>query len=150
MQDHFLKYFQMNFRKSSLYFFVFISWTLSSQNTSAYDLLTPPENGYRCRAEVHEGDTIPVFDLSTIYVSASYVFRTPKAYEQWTRVKFNVKKVYPYAILAAAKLKEYDKALEKIQELYRTNYASNPKTRLNTSRTLSPESIDSNGSLRSR
>jgi len=116
MQDHFLKYFQMNFRKSSLYFFVFISWTLSSQNTSAYDLLTPPENGYRCRAEVHEGDTVPVFDLSTIYVSTSYVFRTPKAYEQWTRVKFNVKKVYPYAILAAAKLKEYDKALEKIQD----------------------------------
>lgn len=33
----------------------------------------------------------------------------------WTRTKYNVKVVYPYAILAAAKLKEYDKALAQIE-----------------------------------
>jgi hypothetical protein len=44
------------------------------------------------------------------------VFKTKYQYELWTRTKQNVKVVYPYAILAAAKLKEYDKALEKIQD----------------------------------
>ncbi len=33
---------------------------------------------------------------------------------KWGRIKYNVKKVYPYAILAAAKLKEYNLILAKI------------------------------------
>ena len=76
--------------------------------------MTPPEIGYRCKAEVIEGDTFPLIDLGTVEVSANFVFKNRRHYEQWTRLKANVKKVYPYAILAAAKLKEYDKALEKI------------------------------------
>jgi hypothetical protein len=76
----------------------------------------PPMSGYRCRAEILNKDTVPVVDLETIYIIADYVFKTAKQHEQWTRVKFNVKKVYPYAIIAAAKLKEYDKVLEKIED----------------------------------
>lgn len=69
---------------------------------------------FTVRAQVINGDTIPVVDLGTIYVYTDYVYKTPRQYEQWTRIKHNVKKVYPYAILAAAKLKEYDVVLEKM------------------------------------
>ncbi len=80
------------------------------------DITVPPQSGYRCRAEVVNGDTVPVVDLNTIYVYTDFVFKTQRQRELWTRTKYNVKKVYPYAILAAAKLKEYNKALEKIQD----------------------------------
>lgn len=80
------------------------------------DITVPPPSGYRCRAEVVNGDTLPVVDLYTVYVYTDFVFKTQRQRELWTRTKYNVKKVYPYAILAAAKLKEYNKALEKITD----------------------------------
>src|SRR5437868_390253 len=78
--------------------------------------VAPPAYGIRARAEVVNGDTIPVIDLNTVNVYTLYQFRSHREREQWTRTKFNVKKVYPYAILAAAKLREYDLALSKIQD----------------------------------
>jgi hypothetical protein len=101
--------------KRSLYAFLFLfSLPLLSQNPPAYDILTPVANGYRMQARVLDGDTIPSVNLETVHIYTDYVFRTRRMYEQWTRTKYNVKKVYPYAILAAAKLKEYDRELEKI------------------------------------
>ena len=82
----------------------------------AYDLTNTPNKGVRSRAEVIEGDTVPVVDLAAVNIYTLYEFKTRKHMEQWTRTKFNVKKVYPYAILAAAKLKEYDVALAKIED----------------------------------
>lgn len=70
----------------------------------------------RAKAEVLGNDTIPVFYLNTVNVYTMFEFKTPKQKEQWTRVKYNVKKVYPYAILAAAKLREYDHALSLMQD----------------------------------
>ncbi|MBL7910232.1 MAG: DUF4294 domain-containing protein [Bacteroidia bacterium] len=84
--------------------------------TNTQDFTVPPKVGFRCRAEIVNGDTLPLVLLNTVYIYTEYVFKTPRQYEQWTRTKHNVKKVYPYAILAAAKLKEYDKALEKMQD----------------------------------
>lgn len=92
----------------------FFSTFSFSQQSVAYDLMVPPEKGQRCRAEVINGDTVAVVDLNTVDVETQWVFKNHRHYEQWTRTKYNVKKVYPYAILAAAKLKEYDKALAAI------------------------------------
>jgi hypothetical protein len=80
------------------------------------DITVPPESGYRCRAEIVNGDTVPTVDLNTVYIYTDFAFKSRRHYEQWTRTKYNVKKVYPYAILAAAKLKEYNNALEKIED----------------------------------
>jgi hypothetical protein len=41
-------------------------------------------------------------------------FANRRRYAEWTRLKQNVKRVYPYAILAAAKLKEFDLILATI------------------------------------
>ncbi len=106
---------------------IFISFCLISissfSQTSINDLTIPPEKGFRCRAEIIDGDTIPVVDLGTVDVITDFVYRNYRTYELWTRTKYNVKIVYPYAILAAAKLKEYDKVLalisdEKQKKLY--------------------------------
>jgi hypothetical protein len=95
--------------------FIFVSIVSFAQITDAYDIFTPPSNGYRARAQVLNNDTTAVRDLNTVYVVTDYEFKTKRHIEQWTRTKANVKKVYPYAILAAAKLKEYDKALAAIE-----------------------------------
>ncbi|MFO0356006.1 MAG: DUF4294 domain-containing protein [Sphingobacteriaceae bacterium] len=74
------------------------------------------QHGIRCYAIVENNDTIPVFYLNEVDVTTNMVFKTRRQYEQWTRVKYNVKKVYPYAILASAKLKQYDLILSKMED----------------------------------
>ncbi len=69
---------------------------------------------YKVWAEVIDGDTIPSIRLPEVWVYADYLYKNKKQYDAWSRTKYNVKKVYPYAILAAAKLKEYDLILQKM------------------------------------
>lgn len=71
---------------------------------------------YKVWAEVINGDTIPSIRLQDIWVYAEYSYKNKKQYEAWSRTKYNVKKVYPYAIIAAAKLKEYNHILEKMPD----------------------------------
>ena len=94
---------------------VFGYFSAQAQIPAAYDLLHSPEHGIRMRAELLDGDTIPVVDLCAVDVCAQFQFKTREQFELWTRTKYNVKKVYPYAIIAAAKLREYDYALSKIE-----------------------------------
>jgi hypothetical protein len=93
---------------------------LSTFSLFAQDVQDPTvpvtQSGYKCRAEIINGDTVPVVDLYDVYVYTEYVFKNNRQREQWTRIKYNVKKVYPYAILAAAKLKEYDRILERMPD----------------------------------
>ncbi len=81
------------------------------------DVIVPtdqPKIVYKVWAEVINGDTVPSIRLPDIWVYADYPYKNKKQYEAWNRTKYNVKKVYPYAILAAAKLKEYNRILEKM------------------------------------
>lgn len=55
------------------------------------------------------------FLLPTVTIEEKMPSATRRKYEQWTRLKYNVKKVYPYAILASAKLKEYEMVLRTLQ-----------------------------------
>lgn len=73
-----------------------------------------PPNGLLVRATVYNGDTIPYAMLPTVTCYVPRVFKNKHEAAKWERLKYNVKKVYPYAILAAAKLKEYDQLLSKI------------------------------------
>lgn len=80
------------------------------------DISIPPERGFRCPAEIVNGDTVPVFSCNVVEVYTTFVFKNNRQYELWTKTKHNVKKVYPYAILASAKLSEYDKVLLTIKD----------------------------------
>ena len=83
------------------------------------DVVVPtdqPKVKYKVWAEIINGDTVPSIRLHDVWIYSEYAYKNKKQYEAWTRIKYNVKKVYPYAILAAAKLKEYDRVLEKIPD----------------------------------
>lgn len=62
-------------------------------------------------AVIYQGDTIPYVTLPIVVCYTDRVFKNKKQKEAWDRLRYNVKKVYPYAILAAARLKEYDQIL---------------------------------------
>ncbi|MBS1637441.1 MAG: DUF4294 domain-containing protein [Bacteroidetes bacterium] len=81
-----------------------------------------PKMGIRVRGEIVNGDTVPLVVLPDVWVFGEYSIKSRRQYEQWTRTKYNVKKVYPYAILAAAKLKEYDRVLQALPEDKRDAY----------------------------
>lgn len=91
--------------------FTFLSLLVSAQNEVPE---IPAKLQYTVRGEIVDGDTIPVIDLYPVYVYTDYIYKNKRQREQWTRIKSNVKLVYPYAIIAAAKLKEYDRILEKM------------------------------------
>lgn len=116
MNNYFFKYSVRSFLKLMAFIFIGLNSVSFQAQSNNQDFTVPPKVGFRCRAEIVNGDTIPTVDLGTIYVYTNYVFKNQRQYELWTRTKYNVKKVYPYAILAAAKLKEYDKALAKMTD----------------------------------
>lgn len=105
-----------NHLKYLLVFLIANSFSHVISQNHVHDLTMAPEQGIRCRAEIVNGDTIPVFDAYVVEVSTNFIFKTRRQYEKWTSTKKNVKVCYPYAILAAAKLKEYDNTLVKIQD----------------------------------
>lgn len=55
-------------------FFLFINYGISSQNNNQ-DFTILPKNGFWCRAEIINGDTFPVVDLSTYFVYTDFVFK---------------------------------------------------------------------------
>lgn len=75
-----------------------------------------PVRGIRALAMVEGNDTIPVFFLDEVEIISNFIFSSPRQYERWTRIKYNVKIVYPYAIIASVKLKEYDRILNAIHD----------------------------------
>jgi len=72
------------------------------------------ENGYLLPGIITDGDTIALIQLDVVTVAAKMKFANAKQYEQWDRLKWNVKKAYPYALIAAARLKEYENILKKM------------------------------------
>ncbi len=87
--------------------------TTSQQPVPASDQITPLKTNL-FHATVYQGETIPFITLSPVVCYANRILKNRRASVKWDRLKYNVKKVYPYAILAAAKLKEYDKILSKM------------------------------------
>ena len=73
-----------------------------------------PLKGMSLPAHIVNGDTLPYVNLAPVVYTTERVFKSKKEQQRWERTKSNVKKVYPYAILAAAKLKEYDRILATI------------------------------------
>lgn len=107
-------------RKVNLFirlFFIFFFFQYSSFSQTNDDVNVPSNSQktvYKVWGEIVDGDTIPSIRLPDVWIYAQYTYKNKKQYEAWNRTKYNVKKVYPYAILAAAKLKEYNRILEKM------------------------------------
>jgi hypothetical protein len=117
MMGSFYNLIKPNLHKSLFPVFLFLFlFDAGFAQDNIQDITVPPSHGYRCRAEIVNGDTIPVIDMYPVEVETNFIFKTQKQYVLWARIKRDVKITYPYAIIAAAKLKEYDKVLQKIED----------------------------------
>lgn len=85
-------------------------WAYAQVNTNA--------QGFKTKAIILGQDTLPLIDLPEAQIWAYWAKATTssKTFEEWTRTKYNVKKVYPYAILASAILQEMDNKLSQIKD----------------------------------
>ena len=90
-----------------------IPFTGMSQNSNQKPAV-PERKGTLVETVYYDGDTIPYAKLSAVTCSADRVFKSYRQKASWDRLKYNVKKVYPYAILASVKLKEYDRVMATI------------------------------------
>lgn len=98
-----------------IFFFTFIiPFTGIAQSISHSKPQIPELKGTLVQTVYYQGDTIPYAKLGVVTCSADRVFKSYKQKASWDRLKYNVKKVYPYAILASVKLKEYDRVLATI------------------------------------
>ena len=64
--------------------------------------------------KIIEGDTVPYVDLKTVVVFPQMDIKTLLELIGYEKLVYNVKKVYPYAKLAAVKLTEYKHTLDSI------------------------------------
>src|ERR1043166_4427371 len=76
-----------------------------------------------CYSIIYEGDTTPYLSLPEAEITAQMIFKTEKEKQQWNKLKRDVKKVYPYAVLASIKLKEFDATMQTMKtEMERDRY----------------------------
>ena len=99
---------------SILFLLFFIPFTGMTQTTLPTKSTSPEIKGVLVETVYYDGDTIPYGKLPVVTCSADRVFKNYKQRAAWDRLKYNVKKVYPYAILASAKLKDYDRVMATI------------------------------------
>ncbi|MBL7963241.1 MAG: DUF4294 domain-containing protein [Flavobacteriales bacterium] len=79
--------------------------------------LAQTEGDFRVlRAMVHEGDTVPVVDLGSAWVTAQWSPKARKEQVQYTRLMRQVVKVYPYARLTSDLLSAYEADLRRIEK----------------------------------
>lgn len=109
----------------TLIVFIFCAYALKAQ-----------EQGILVRAILYKGDTIPSLQLPEVVVKAKT--RNPAHYRRYNqrlaRLEYNVRKVYPYAQIAAAKINEIEKRLAKVsreaekKKIIKEEYSSLMKT----------------------
>ena len=86
------------------------------------DVIVPPQNDIMLVAFPFNGEILPMVTLKEFPVVASRTFKSDKDKQAWLKLKRDVKKAYPYAILASVKLREYDAIMANMSEKDRTPY----------------------------
>ncbi len=64
--------------------------------------------------KIIDGDTIPLVEVKTAYVYPPYEFKRKRHLIRYSKLVYNIRKVYPYAKLAAIKLTEYQKIMDTV------------------------------------
>ncbi len=68
------------------------------------------------KIKVTNGDTLVLINYFNVYIQDEMKFADVRQRASWDKIKRDVKKVYPYAILISAKVKECDKQVEGMNE----------------------------------
>ena len=80
----------------------------------------------------YKGETLPLVTLKDFSVTANRTFKNAKDQQAYLKLKRDVRKAYPYAILASVKLKEYDAILNNVPEDKRAPYLKKTEKDLKT------------------
>jgi Domain of unknown function (DUF4294) len=89
--------------------------TLISSDSSFHVINKRLNNGTVVQAIIIDGDTSYVFNMHTFRVVALRPYGNRVKDKQFRRLKYHVKKVYPYAKLASEKLNKYNEELTKVK-----------------------------------
>ena len=76
----------------------------------------PAADAIMLGAYVHNGDTIAMVFLDDVEIKDRLPKKWAKKQNEFNRLRYNVYKVYPYAVIAAGVLKDYHENLEMIDE----------------------------------
>ncbi len=92
----------MLLRYAILFFLFFSAHVLLAQK---------PEGGITVRGTILDGDTIAYIPLRVVRIYAPRHFESRREERRWNRLVRNVKRVYPYAVIAGNKMNEYEQML---------------------------------------
>lgn len=79
----------------------------------------PQDTSIVVKTTVHEGDTLPFFEMEEVPIYAPRVFKTKREERRYGRLQRYVVKVYPYAKIAGEMLRDFDDTLQ----TFKTDYA---------------------------
>lgn len=82
--------------------------------TAFNHVATAQKKGIVMLAEIIDGDTVPVKYLPYVTIVEERRFISENERKRWERLKYNVKKVYPYAKLAGQLLDKYQVQLDTV------------------------------------
>ncbi len=105
-------------RKFLFILIIFAPFCLFSQELAyevpTYKNVIKSENGYMLSGIIIDGDTFPYVKLHEIVVYPEREFKNRRQRRRYSRLMFNVKKVYPYAVLIGNYYREIVRDLEYI------------------------------------
>jgi len=84
--------------------------------------IAPPLNNITLVAFPYNGETLPMVTLKEFSVIAARTFKNEKDKLAYFKLKRDVRKAYPYAVLASVKLREYDAILAAMPEKKQSPY----------------------------
>lgn len=101
--------------------FFFIPFSIFAQKlvykpTVATNLMEVPSGGYLVNGIVIDGDTFPLIKMSPIIIFPQRVFKSNAERRRYDRLTYNLKVVYPYAVLIGIYYKQLDYELKNIPE----------------------------------
>ena len=103
-----------------------------AQSKNIPQTITPPQNNIMLVAFPYNGETLPTLTMKEFPVIAARTFKSEKDKLAYFKLKRDVKKAYPYAVLASIKLKEYDAILANVPEKKRAPYLKKTEAELKT------------------
>lgn len=105
----------MNLHKklSVLLTFFVTGFALNAQAFANLPQDVDPPVGQKVACVITEdGDTIPRVILNYVFITENRSFASKKEERQWSRLKRDVSKVYPYSKLASKKLNDYNRRMQ--------------------------------------
>ena len=90
---------------------------VSAQKDSIWHKVdTLPQRFYVLQKVERDGETLPEIEIKEVTISGGRKLFTGFQFWKYERLVYNVKKVYPYAIIVRDKLKDVNTALEKLPD----------------------------------